>query len=108
MNTLPSDHFLALPRPDSNVGLPSGTVDTSTLAAHDFDVDTRTGFMPPQPPLARLPPEYDLWEVVLADAITGKLQLGDKPGLSEEDQTRSELWRARVREVSLHSDVGDR
>lgn len=101
MRALPSDHFLALPRPDSDVGPPSGAVDTTTLAAHDFDVDTRTGFMPPQPPLARLTPEWEVWEVALDDAVSNRLQLGDKQDLSEEDQAQSERWRARIREASL-------
>lgn len=97
---LPPEHFLSLPRPESDVGPPSGTVDTTTLAAHDFDVDTRTGFMPPQPPLTRLPPEWEAWEVVLDDAVASRLQLGDKRDLSEVDQAISDRWRARVREVS--------
>ena len=97
---LPPEHFLSLPRPDSDVGPPSGTVDTTTLAAHDFDVDTRTGFMPPQPPLSRMPPEWNAWEDVLDDAVAARLQLGDKKDLSEIDQTKSARWRARVREVS--------
>ncbi|KAJ3569934.1 hypothetical protein NP233_g4732 [Leucocoprinus birnbaumii] len=46
---LPSNHFLTQPRPDPFQQLQSGFVDTTTLAAHDFDVDNRTGFMPPQP-----------------------------------------------------------
>lgn len=100
LHTLPPEHFLAQPRPDAAFGPPTGTVDTTTLAAHDFDVDTRTGFMPPQPPLVRLPPTWELWEEVLEAATTGRLQLGEKPDLSEADRTRSAEWRARVREVS--------
>lgn len=98
---LPSEHFLSLPRPDSDARIPSGTVDTTTLAAHDFDVDTRTGFMPPQPPLERLPADWDDWEAVLAEAVASRLQLGDKLDLSVEDQAKSEKWRTRVRKVSL-------
>ncbi|KAI5985208.1 hypothetical protein EDC04DRAFT_2913939 [Pisolithus marmoratus] len=49
---LPSVHFLSLPR-GPGASLDNGPhldriVDTTTLAAHDFDVDTRTGFMPPR------------------------------------------------------------
>lgn len=67
MVILSPDHFLALPRPDILYGgAPAGAPDTSTLAAHDFDVDTRTGFMPPQPPLTRLPPQWELWELALS------------------------------------------
>ena len=97
---LPPEHFLSLPRPESDARIPPGTVDTTTLAAHDFDVDTRTGFMPPQPPLDRLPAEWDDWEAVLAEAVASRLQLGDKQDLSVEDQASSEKWRARIRKVS--------
>ncbi|KAF7793714.1 hypothetical protein EIP86_004830 [Pleurotus ostreatoroseus] len=100
-SSLPPDHFLSLPRPSSDVGPPSGTVDTTTLAAHDFDVDTRTGFMPPDPPITRLPPEWEAWEVVLDDAVQSSLQLGDKQDLSQQDQARSARWRAQVREIPI-------
>ena len=100
MNQLSPDHFLALPRPDTALGPPAGTVDTTTLAAHDFDVDTRTGFMPPQPPLSRLPDPWQPWEEALDDAVSARLQLGDKKDLTQKDQERSARWRARVREVS--------
>ena len=101
MNTLPPNHFLNLQRPDVFVPTIAGTPDTSTLAAHDFDVDTRTGFMPPQPPLTRLPSAWEPWEAVLEDAIRSRLQLADKLDLSEKDETDSERWRNTVREVSI-------
>ncbi len=103
MSNLPPDHFLSQPRPEAVFGPPAGTVDTTTLAAHDFDVDNRTGFMPPQPPLTRLPESWSPWEEALDDAVANKLQLGDKPDLSDADRSRSEGWRARVRAVSMNS-----
>lgn len=106
IDTLPPDHFLALPRPDVHNGPPAGTPDTSTLAAHDFDVDTRTGFMPPQPPLLRLPQKWEEWEETLDDAILRKLQLADKVGITEADKLRASDWQARVRKVSFSSHVG--
>lgn len=99
MVVLTPDHFLALPRPDVAAPRPAGAPDTSTLAAHDFDVDNRTGFMPPQPPLTRLPPRWEQWELALEDGLASKLQLADKPDLSDEDRRRAILWQARVREV---------
>ena len=101
MNTLPPNHFLNLQRPDVFVPTIAGTPDTSTLAAHDFDVDTRTGFMPPQPPLTRLPSAWEPWEAALDDAITSRLQFADRPDLTDEDETKSERWRNDVREVSF-------
>lgn len=94
------NHFLSLPRPDPSTGPQPGAPDTTTLAAHDFDVDTRTGFMPPHQPLLRLPEDWAPWEDALDSAINGRLQLGDKPGISDEDRIASESWRQRVRQVS--------
>ncbi|KAI0090993.1 tryptophan 2,3-dioxygenase [Irpex rosettiformis] len=101
MSHLPPDHFLSLPRPEAVMGPPPGTVDTTTLAAHDFDVDNRTGFMPPQPPLTRLPESWSPWEEVLDDAVASNLQLGDKLDLSDADRSRSAEWRARVRALPI-------
>ncbi|KAJ7759341.1 Indoleamine 2,3-dioxygenase [Mycena maculata] len=100
-STIPPDHFLALSRLDGLLGSSESTYDTSTLAAHDFDVDNRTGFMPPQAPPSRLPSEWEAWELVLDGAIAEGLQLGDKPGLSEVEMGRSESWRKRVRELPV-------
>ncbi|KAI1797073.1 Indoleamine 2,3-dioxygenase [Ganoderma leucocontextum] len=101
MDDLPPNHFLSLQRPDVFVPTLAGTPDTSTLAAHDFDVDTRTGFMPPQPPLSRLPEAWEPWEVALDDAISRRLQLAERPGLSEEDEKKSESWRNSIRELPI-------
>ena len=94
-------HFLSLSRPNILVGVPEGRPDTTTLAAHDFDVDTRTGFMPPQSPTSHLPQLWGQWEVILDDAILHGLQLGDKFCLSDCERKKSETWRQRVRKVSI-------
>lgn len=99
-HSLPPDHFLLQPRQDYLIGTYEGHVDTSTLAAHDFDVDTRTGFMPPDPPLSRLPGQWELWEMTLEVAMQEKLQLAVKPGLTVEDEKKSQSWRHRVKQVS--------
>lgn len=97
---LRSQHFLALPRPDVTLGpLPRGLTDTTTLAAHDFDVDNRTGFMPPEPPLARLPSEWETWEAILDSALTKRLKLYNGPTTSDGDRDESVVWREVVREV---------
>ncbi|CDO71808.1 hypothetical protein BN946_scf184939.g32 [Trametes cinnabarina] len=101
LNTLPPNHFLNLPRPDVFEPTLAGTPDTSTLAAHDFDVDTRTGFMPPHPPLTRLPSAWEPWEAALDDAIDSKLQHADKPGLSDAEKAESERWRKSVEELPI-------
>lgn len=101
MNVLSPEHFLSLPRPDVLLGPPTGVPDTTTLAAHDFDVDTRTGFMPPEEPLTRLPDGWEAWEATLDRALKSKLQLGEKFGISQGDAAQSESWRSLVREVSV-------
>ncbi|KAH8991248.1 Indoleamine 2,3-dioxygenase [Lactarius akahatsu] len=98
MALLSPSHFLALPRPGVIAEMPVGVVDTTTLAAHDFDVDTRTGFMPPDPPLVRLPMRWEPWEQLLEDAQVHRLQLGSKHNISEEEMDQSESWRAQVRQ----------
>ncbi|KAF8589350.1 Indoleamine 2,3-dioxygenase [Ramaria rubella] len=96
--TLPPDHFLSLPRPGvSHLGI---VPDTSTLAAHDFDVDVRTGFMPPQPPLRRLPELYDPWECLLDAATVQRLKLGESD-LTEQEKKESEAWRRTVQELPV-------
>ncbi|KAF9039405.1 Indoleamine 2,3-dioxygenase [Rhodocollybia butyracea] len=101
MEYLDPSHFLSLPRPSAgDFHVP--VVDTTTLAAHDFDVDPRTGFMPPQPPVERLfaleGENYERWEDLLAQACAADLQIADKlGGLSLDEERRSEQWRAQVR-----------
>lgn len=92
-------HFLSLPRPDALAGPQAGVPDTTTVAAHDFDVDARSGFMPPQPPLARLPAAWELWEVALEQAVSQKLKLGSAKDLTREKEEESERWRRWVSEV---------
>lgn len=72
--------------------------------AHIFDVDQRTGFMPPQPPLRRLPEKWEAWEVALDSAVEAKLQLGDKVGLTEAEAAASKQWRESVRKVRNHTE----
>ncbi|KAF9484863.1 tryptophan 2,3-dioxygenase [Pholiota conissans] len=103
MAQLGSSHFLSLPRPDIQTGPSAGIVDTTTLAAHDFDVDTRTGFMPPQTPLRRLSSKWGSWETLLDVAIAEPLQLGEKAGLLESEKEVSERWRERVRDAPVLS-----
>ncbi|TFK62846.1 hypothetical protein BDN72DRAFT_348169 [Pluteus cervinus] len=66
-----------------------------------FDVDNQTGFMPPDPPVSRLPFPWTLWEDVLDEAIHRKLQLGEKSGLTRGEEEESEMWRRCVRELPI-------
>ncbi|KAG6832749.1 hypothetical protein H0H87_000598 [Tephrocybe sp. NHM501043] len=76
---------------------------SSIQDAHDYDVDPQSGFMPLEEPIARLPAEWEPWEAALDRAVAAKLQIGDKPGVSEQQKATSESWRASVRELPLLS-----
>jgi indoleamine 2,3-dioxygenase len=76
------------PSPEGNVS-----------GGHAFDVDSRTGFMPPKPPIARLPATWEDWEAALDLAFAAKLKCGDHHGLTPDDAANSEAWRAQVRKV---------
>ena len=69
------------------------------IVAQDFEIDTRSGFVPSNIPISRLPTQWEAWECALDNLKANRLQLGDKPNLSAEDTSRSEAWRARIREV---------
>jgi len=101
LNLLPQPmRFPAHPQPDTKIGaLPHGLPDTATLAAQDFDVDDRTGFMPPIPPLTRLPSEWETWEATLDSALTKRLKLYNGPGTTDDDRAESAAWRENVCKV---------
>ena len=86
--------FLTFPRP-----FPRALTDTTTLTTHDFDVDSQTGFMPPQPPLAHLPGEWETWEVTLDSALTKRLKLYDGPTTTDDDRAEAAAWREGVYKV---------
>ena len=88
--------FLALPRQSTR-----GLTDSTTLTTDDFDVDNQTGFMPPQPPLARLPGEWEAWEVTLDSALTKRLKLYDGPTTTDDDHAEAATWREGVYKVGM-------
>lgn len=68
----------------------------------DFDVNlhTNTGFLPPQP-LPKLQKPFDVWEDALSEAQK-VLKLGeDLLGGHSRERAEGELWRQRIRSVSL-------
>jgi indoleamine 2,3-dioxygenase len=98
--------FLDQPRPHIQAGILQGRTDTTTLAAHDFDVDVRSGFMPPDSPLARLPSNWETWEELLDEPSRRPFPLGDSLiNLAHDSGDRSDCWRARVRQVNFQSDL---
>jgi hypothetical protein len=107
-SSIPSKHFLNLPRPDSLLGNVNGAVDTGTPVAYDFDINNRSGFMPPQAPISRLPSFWHVWEDILQDAQEQRLKLGETPGLPEHERLKSEEWRSKVSNVCALSLCLDR
>lgn len=102
-----------MPKAAYTPSTPESRPDTSTLAAADFDVDVRSGFLPPEPPLERLPgPSYDvqhttydsaepsLWESMFDWAKSIPLEVGAK----YTDNSRAEearRWRRAVRAMPV-------
>lgn len=82
---------------------PSALPDTTTLAAADFDVDVRSGFLPPEQPIQRLGSQLKevKWEEMLEEARALPLRIGGGGKSCREDQRRlNRRWRRNVREVS--------
>lgn len=93
----PPTHFLSLGRHILSTG-PRTSFDVSTVAASDYDIDVRTGFMPPAEPVQRLPCEFDVWESML-DRVLGVIKLAEDPDATDEDKLFTEEWRKDVRAV---------
>ncbi|KAF9510278.1 hypothetical protein BS47DRAFT_1348198 [Hydnum rufescens UP504] len=91
----PPTHFLNLARRTPNAG-PCPPFDVSTVAASDYDIDVRTGFMPPAEPLQRLPKEFEVWECML-DRVLGVIKLVQDVDFTDEDKAFTKAWRAAVR-----------
>jgi len=109
--TLPPTHFLSIVR-SPNVG--SSTlgatsvrgVDTSTVAAADFDVDSKTGFMPPKIPIGRLTGDLEVWERMRDAAVANDEPLTLGVYATRPQQKRSARWRKTVDSVSSNATMG--
>ncbi|KDN52116.1 Indoleamine 2,3-dioxygenase [Tilletiaria anomala UBC 951] len=90
--------------PQEGLNSENGMPDTSTLAAADFDIDVRTGFLPPEPPLSRLDSPYHIWEDLLSLARSSHLRLlGGGASSSPEGAPLARRWRRRVRQMPIIS-----
>jgi hypothetical protein len=73
-----------------------------TFDPAQYDVDLSSGFLPAEPPLARLPPAFELWECALdaANRPNGVLSLGEdvsQEALAKRDSSRK--WRESIASV---------
>ncbi|PWN39303.1 Indoleamine 2,3-dioxygenase [Ceraceosorus guamensis] len=76
--------------------------DTSTLAAADFDIDVRSGFLPPEAPLSRLSDVYEEWESKLEGAAHAGLSLyGGGPTTNFHRRASARRWRRSIREMPI-------
>ncbi|PWN20645.1 hypothetical protein BCV69DRAFT_282864 [Microstroma glucosiphilum] len=83
--------------------IPVGMPDTTTLAGADFDIDVRSGFLPPEAPLDRLPAELPeaQWEHMLQQArIVGLKINGGGVAVDDAERARCRRWRRAMRELS--------
>ena len=76
----------------------------NTITPQDFHVDQRTGFVPPQMPLRRLPVEWEIWEAILDGAKLGKLKAAEQILLLDSrqrviDEEKARVWRSSVDKV---------
>ncbi|KAJ7253471.1 Indoleamine 2,3-dioxygenase [Mycena rebaudengoi] len=101
MDTIPPDHFLALSRLAGLFGSSESGYDTSTLAAQDFDVDNRSGFMPPRPRLHACQRTGKSGSSFSMLRSQERLQLGDKPGITESEMSSSSSPRLDLRRAHL-------
>lgn len=89
--------------PTAAPSIPAGMPDTTTLAGADFDIDVRSGFLPPQAPLDQLPtelPEYQ-WEHMLQQARVVGLKInGGGVAVDDAERARCRRWRRAMRELS--------
>ncbi|PWN27951.1 hypothetical protein BDZ90DRAFT_231731 [Jaminaea rosea] len=79
----------------------SSLPDTSTLAGADFDIDVRSGFLPPQAPLSRIPHSLheSVWERFLDGAREVGLAInGGGAAVDKQHRRRCRAWRRAIRE----------
>ncbi|CAE6515878.1 unnamed protein product [Rhizoctonia solani] len=77
----------------------------SLLACSQFGLDSRTGFLPIQVPLARLPVTFDKWENALQRAMIILKRPGDSddPPPTSEEKEQSLQWRESLQRMEVIS-----
>ncbi|KAJ1033944.1 hypothetical protein NDA16_000152 [Ustilago loliicola] len=93
----------AVPRPAGFSTVSEQIPDTSTLAAADFDVDVRSGFLPPEAPIQRLIGLHeDHWEHALDQAKQIPLmQGGGGVNTTQHQRMLARRWRRSIREMPV-------
>lgn len=93
----------AVPRPSGFSTVSEEIPDTSTLAAADFDVDVRSGFLPPEAPVQRLSGVHaNHWELALDEAKRIPLmQGGGGVTITPRQRFLARRWRRSIREMPI-------
>ncbi|EST08059.2 Indoleamine 2,3-dioxygenase [Kalmanozyma brasiliensis GHG001] len=93
----------AVPRPAGFSTVDEHIPDTSTLAAADFDVDVRSGFLPPEAPVRRLGGVHaEQWENALDEAKRIPLmQGGGGATITQHQRLLARRWRRALREMPV-------
>jgi indoleamine 2,3-dioxygenase len=78
--------------------------DGGTVDPKDFCVDPRTGFVPPQMPLQRLPSQWEIWEATLDAAMSQNLKAVEQAVLLDAgrkvvEEEKARVWRDLVEKV---------
>ncbi|KAH7341803.1 Indoleamine 2,3-dioxygenase-domain-containing protein [Rhizoctonia solani] len=83
--------------------LPEGSPDMSSLACSEFGLHSKTGFLPSQLPLARLPAAFDMWEDALQRAMVILKRPGDSddPPPTNKEKEQSLKWRENLRHMEV-------
>ncbi|KAG8764136.1 hypothetical protein FRC11_004624 [Ceratobasidium sp. 423] len=85
--------------------LPEGSPDMSSLACSEFGLNSRTGLLPTQVPLARLPVAFDKWEDALQHAMVVLKRPGDSddPPPTDKEREQSLQWRENLQRMGVIS-----
>ncbi|SJX64078.1 related to BNA2-tryptophan 2,3-dioxygenase [Sporisorium reilianum f. sp. reilianum] len=102
--TQPLDRLAdAVPRPAGFSTVSEQIPDTSTLAAADFDVDVRSGFLPPEAPVRRLGGLHaEHWEQALDQAkCIPLMQSGGGATITQHQRLLARRWRRSLRQMPV-------
>ncbi|TKY89963.1 hypothetical protein EX895_001261 [Sporisorium graminicola] len=102
--TQPVDRLTdAVPRPAGFSTVSEQIPDTSTLAAADFDIDVRSGFLPPEAPVQRLSgPHAEHWEEALDQAkCIPLMQGGGGVTITQQQRLLARRWRRSLRQMPV-------
>jgi indoleamine 2,3-dioxygenase len=90
------------------ISIPHNGPNGYTVTPRDICVDPRTGFVPPEMPLWRLPDQWEMWEAALDAAKSQKLKAAEQALLLDGQQKtveegKARAWRETVEKVWMEA-----